>query len=65
MIDENTFEKICRRIDTYRDDMIELQKALTAVPAVGPINGGDGEMLKAQLLKKCLIKMGFSIISSL
>ena len=59
MIDENTFERISHRIDTYRDDMIELQKALTAVPAIGPINGGDGEMLKAQLLKKRLIEMGF------
>ncbi len=60
MIDETTFEKISRRIDTYRDDMIELQKALTAVPAVGPVNGGDGEMLKAQMLKKRLIAMGFT-----
>lgn len=59
-MDENIFEKISRRIDTYREDMIDLQKALTAVPAVGPINGGDGEMLKAQLLKKCLQDMGFT-----
>lgn len=60
MIDENIFDKICRRIDTYRDDMIELQQALTAIPAIGPINGGDGEMLKAQMLKKCLIELGFN-----
>lgn len=60
MIDETTFEKISRRIDTYREDMIELQKALTAVPAVGPVNGGDGEMLKAQMLKNRLIEMGFT-----
>jgi len=60
MIDENTFEKISRRIDAYRDDMIELQKALTAVPAVGPVNGGDGEMPKAQMLKKRLETMGFT-----
>lgn len=60
MIDENIFDKICRRIDTYRDDMIELQKALTAIPAIGPINGGDGEMLKAQMLKECLIELGFN-----
>jgi succinyl-diaminopimelate desuccinylase len=59
-MDENIFERISRRIDTYREDMIDLQKALTAVPAVGPINGGDGEMLKAQLLKKCLQDMGFT-----
>jgi len=60
MIDEKSFEKISRRIDTYRDDMIELQKKLTAVPAIGPVNGGDGEMLKAQMLKKWLLEMGFT-----
>ncbi len=59
MIDENTFTRIIRRIDSYRDDMIELQKALTSVPSVGPANGGDGEILKARLLKELLIKMGF------
>ena len=59
MVDEPTFQRISRRIDTYRNDMVELQKALTAVPAVGPINGGNGEMLKAQLLKRRLIEMGF------
>ncbi len=65
MIDENTFEKISRRIDTYRDDMIELQKALTAVPAVGPVNGGDGEMLKAQTAEKASYRNGFYLFSSL
>jgi succinyl-diaminopimelate desuccinylase len=60
MMDEKIFEKISRRIDAYRDDMIDLQKALTAVPAVGPVNGGDGEMLKAQMLKKRLVEMGFT-----
>jgi len=59
-MDDVIFERISRRIDSYRNDMIELQKALTAVPAVGPLNGGDGEMLKAQLLKKLLQDMGFT-----
>jgi succinyl-diaminopimelate desuccinylase len=39
--------------------MIELQIALCAVPAVGPENGGDGELLKANLLKERLILLGF------
>jgi succinyl-diaminopimelate desuccinylase len=39
--------------------MIELQTALSAVSAVGPENGGDGELLKANLLKDHLIQMGF------
>ena len=59
-MDEKLFASVCRRIDSYRNDMIDLQKALTGTPAVGPINGGDGEMLKAQLLKKRLQSMGFA-----
>ncbi len=61
MIDEVLFEKVSRRIDAWREDMIDLQKALTAVPAVGPANGGDGEMPKALALKKRLMEMGFTI----
>lgn len=61
MIDEALFEKVSRRIDDSRQDMIDLQKALTAVPAVGPANGGDGEMPKALTLKKRLLDMGFTI----
>jgi len=59
MIDEQLFKKISRRIDSYRDDMIDLQIALSAIPAVGPENGGDGELMKANFLKDRLIRMGF------
>ena len=61
MIDEVLFEKVSRRIDAWREDMIDLQKAQTAIPAVGPANGGDGEMPKALTMKKRLMEMGFSI----
>jgi len=59
MFDAAPFQKVSRRIDAYREAMIELQTALCAVPAVGPENGGDGELLKAKLLKGKLIQMGF------
>ncbi len=59
MIDENLFRKAARRIDSYRDEMIALQIALSAHPAVGPENGGDGELLKANFLKDRLIQLGF------
>lgn len=59
MIDEKLFQKISQRIDAYRDGMIELQTALCAHPAVGPENGGDGELLKANFLKDRLLQMGF------
>ena len=61
MIDADKFKRITQRIDSYREAMIELQIALSAVSAVGPENGGDGELLKADLLKDRLIKLGFKI----
>ena len=59
MNDKDLFKRITDRIDSYRDAMIALQIGLCAIPAVGPENGGDGELLKANFLKKQLIKMGF------
>ena len=55
MIDADKFKRISQRIDSYREAMIELQIALSAVPAVGPENGGDGEFLKSNLLKERLL----------
>ena len=59
MIDANNFQRVSQRIDSYREQMIELQIALTAIPAVGPENGGDGELLKANFLKQRLMEMEF------
>jgi len=59
MIDADKFKRISQRIDSYREAMIELQAVLSAVPAVGPENGGEGELLKASLLEKRLQELGF------
>ena len=59
MIDADKFQRVSQRIDSYREQMIELQTALTAIPAIGPENGGDGELLKANFLKQRLMEMGF------
>ncbi|HON59239.1 MAG TPA: M20 family metallo-hydrolase [Smithella sp.] len=59
MIDEKLFKRVERRIHSYRKDMIELQTALCAAPAIGPENGGEGEFLKAKLLEERLVKFGF------
>ncbi len=53
------FKRITKRINSYREDMVRLQIALTATKAVGPDNGGAGEYEKARLLKKHLISLGF------
>lgn len=43
-----------RRISSYTDSMIAMQQALTAIPALGPLNGGQGEYEKALYLEKKL-----------
>src|SRR5512136_43002 len=59
MIDSATFQRISMRIEGYEPDMIRLQFALTAIPALAPENGGDGESKKAEVLVRWLREMGF------
>lgn len=47
-----------KKIGSERDQMIEMQRALTAVPALGPQNGGEGEWGKAQVLAGWLDRLG-------
>jgi succinyl-diaminopimelate desuccinylase len=44
------FDKISRRLDGFRDDMINLQIKLCGIPAIAPSNGGEGEVKKAEFL---------------
>jgi len=60
MIDEKDFRRIENKIEYYRNDMIEFQRALCAIPAIGPDNCGEGELLKANFLKKRLMELGFT-----
>ena len=48
------FEKIGQAIDSYKEDIFSIQKALTAIPAIAPDNGGTGEIKKAELIKRYL-----------
>ena len=54
----NTVESLRTSIGEKRDLIIDLQRALTAVPALGPQNGGTGEWEKAQVLISWLQKLG-------
>ena len=51
-------EKLRRKIEEKRAQIIELQRDLTAVPALGPQNGGTGEWEKAQVLVSWLDRLG-------
>ncbi|HPL63398.1 MAG TPA: M20 family metallo-hydrolase [Syntrophales bacterium] len=53
------FECLNRRIESYREDMIRMQCELTAIPAVGPESGGEGESEKAKYLLRTLAGLGF------
>jgi succinyl-diaminopimelate desuccinylase len=59
-MDQNLMKKIFEKIDGYRDEMIDLQTKLTAIPALGPENDGEGEAKKAALIKEWMDKeIGF------
>jgi succinyl-diaminopimelate desuccinylase len=57
-----SFDKISQRIDSFRDDMVNLQIKLAAVPAIAPVSGGEGEEKKAAVLVKFLQENGFQDI---
>jgi succinyl-diaminopimelate desuccinylase len=62
MADKIDFEQISRKIDSYKKEMIDLQGKLTAIPAISPLSGGEGEWKKAQFIKSYLGKIGFDEI---
>ena len=49
-------DRLFGEIDNSTEDVISLQKLLTAEPALSPENGGQGEYAKAQVPKLCLEK---------
>jgi succinyl-diaminopimelate desuccinylase len=54
----DTQERLRRKIGEKREQIIALQRDLTAVPALGPQNGGTGEWEKAQVLAGWLKRLG-------
>ena len=57
------FDAVASRIDTFRDLAIDLETKLTAIPALDPSSGGDGEGKKAALLLDILKDFGIQDIS--
>jgi succinyl-diaminopimelate desuccinylase len=51
-------EMLRKKIEEKRHLMIDLQRDLTAVPALGPENGGTGEAEKAGVLARWIEKLG-------
>jgi succinyl-diaminopimelate desuccinylase len=64
MWNKNELKLIYDKIESYRDEMIGLQKNLTAIPAIGPKNKGPGEVKKAAYLKDFLTEIGLKVEQS-
>ena len=56
------FQKIAKRIDSYRDQMIDMQIKLCSLPAISPSSGGEGEAKKAEALLNFLKGIGLTDI---
>jgi succinyl-diaminopimelate desuccinylase len=54
-----------KRIEDKRDQVIEMQRDLTAVPALAPQNGGAGEWEKSQVLARWLSRLGLGECESM
>jgi len=50
---------INRHLESSAQTIIDLQRSLVAIPALGPLNGGPGEKEKTEFLKSYLKDMGF------
>ncbi len=59
MIDKKLFARLAARIDSYEAAMIDMQCRLTAVPALSPESGGDGEYEKSRLILSLLQGLDF------
>jgi succinyl-diaminopimelate desuccinylase len=59
MNQNGTTDKLARRIEQYRDEMVDLQMRLCAIPAIAPSSGGEGEAKKADFLVEWLKANGF------
>lgn len=55
-------DRILKKIESYESYAIELQKNLTAIPALAPASGGTGEYDKALYLETELKKLKFDSI---
>ncbi len=54
-------QQIIEKAQSFKAQIIEAQRELVAIPALGPDNGGDGEMAKARLVQSWLEDLGLQI----
>ncbi len=55
-------DRITQRLESFRNEMIDLQIRLCSMPAIAPESGGEGEAEKAKILLKFLEQNGYDHI---
>ncbi|MHC4871123.1 MAG: M20 family metallo-hydrolase [Planctomycetota bacterium] len=59
------YNTVARKIDSYTNEMVDFQKAITAVKALSPKNGGNGEFDKSEHIKNYLKSCGITDIQEI
>ncbi|MDR2892896.1 MAG: M20 family metallo-hydrolase [Deltaproteobacteria bacterium] len=53
-------DQLLAYLENQHDHVLELQRGMTAIPAIGPDNQGDGEAQKALFLRREIMKLGIA-----
>lgn len=61
----SALEEVYSKIESYRSEMIEMQRELTSRPALSPENGGSGEHEKAEYVKEQLLRLKPDLFSEI
>ncbi len=65
MASGDALQNVLRYLKKLEPEMVEFQKSITAIPALSPINDGDGEWDKAMFIKDYLLKNGITDIQQI
>lgn len=58
----DVWKRVAARIDGYGDWAVEVERRLTAVPAIAPESGGTGELAKVEVIEKILGEIGVDLL---
>ncbi len=62
---QEAYQMVQQKLDELREEMIQFQQAVTAIPALAPENGGDGEWDRAMYIKNYLARIGIDDIEQI
>jgi len=65
MVNQDELKRIINRIEAMENQMIDFQSKITSVPALSPVNGGEGEWVKAMVIKDFLKENGIDDIQQI